>query len=41
MSEEDPVFVITDLLVTSCMQSSLRRKGSVVVEGEKLDLVNW
>ena len=36
--EEDPVFVITDLLV-HLASKQLEKKGSVVVEGEKLDLL--
>lgn len=36
--EEDPVFVITDLLV-HLASKQLEKKGNVVVEGEKLDLL--
>ena len=36
--EEDPVFVITDLLV-HLASKQLEKKGSVVIEGEKLDLL--
>ena len=36
--DEDPVFVITDLLV-HLASKQLEKKGSVVVEGEKLDLL--
>ena len=37
--ENDPVFVITDLLV-HLAQEQLEKKASQVIEGEKLDLLN-
>lgn len=36
--ENDPVFVITDLLV-HLAQEQLEKKASQVIEGEKLDLL--
>ena len=39
MKEEDPVFVITDLLDTPCIKAAGEKGASVVVEGEKLDLL--
>ena len=38
--EEDPVFVITDLLVHLAAKQ-MERKANAVIEGEKLDLFVW